>query len=669
MMEDGKIYVDVLLPLKLKGFLSYCVEACDASGVQVGTWVKVNVRGRISTGTVVAVHDKIPENLDESRIKPVSQVLGWPCVGAEEIKFWEAVAQYYLCTPGEVFKAVHNGASLQYRSRPERKGKKAAASDSVAGSRVGNILSEVQKEALSRIEKAFSEKKTVLLEGVTGSGKTEIYIHLALARLKEGKSVLILVPEIAISRQIEERLRSVFGDTLKVFHSKQTTPERCAVSDYVRENACVVLGTRSSVFLPFRNPGLVIVDEEHDRSYKQDDPAPRYNGRDTAALLASMRCADLLLGSATPSLESLYNVQTGKYERVALPVKFHQGAAPEIGIIDTNAAWRHREMRGSFSVELINEMRKVLERGEQIMIFRSRRAYSPLVQCSECGAIPKCPKCNVPLTYHRYNSSLTCHYCGYSTLFTTRCHQCGTPSLVDRGSGTEKIEEEIAGLFPDFPVARFDADTTQSKKQEEKMIRDFASGRLRILVGTQMITKGFDFEKLSLVVLLSADSLLSVQDFRGDERTMQLIIQLLGRSGRRGNRGRLLIQTSQKEHPIFSARPDAFSGTLLEERRAFGYPPYVRLIVLTVKDKYEGRLWNVCRVLEEFLAAAGIPGVQGPVEPAMETVGGEHIRQFRISLPRNAHLIDSKSRIYTIVEAVSEQFKFAPDIIIDVDPM
>ena len=668
-MEDGKIYVDVLLPLKLKGFLSYCVKACDVPGVEVGTWVKVNVRGRVSTGIVAAIHNKIPENLDESRIKPVTQVLDCPRVGPEEIKFWEAVAQYYLCTPGEVFKAVHNGASIQYRFRPVRKAKKTPESGAVSGSGTGNTLSEVQQEALSRIEKAFSEKKTVLLEGVTGSGKTEIYIHLALARLNEGKSVLILVPEIAISRQIEERLRSVFGEALKVFHSKQTTPARCAIYDYVRENACVVLGTRSAVLLPFRNPGLVIVDEEHDRSYKQDDPAPRYNGRDAAALLARMRGADLLLGSATPSLESLHNVQTGKYERVILPVKFHQGATPEIGIIDTNAAWRHHEMRGSFSVELINEMRKVLDGGDQIMIFRSRRAYSPLVQCSECGAIPKCPKCNVPLTYHRYNSSLTCHYCGYSTLFTTRCHQCGTPSLVDRGAGTEKIEEEIAELFPDFPVARFDADTTQSKKQEEKMIRDFASGRIRILVGTQMITKGFDFEKLSLVVLLSADSLLSVQDFRGDERTMQLIIQLLGRAGRRGNRGQLLVQTSQKEHPIFNIRPDAFSRALLEERRTFGYPPYVRLIVLTVKDKSEGRLWNVCRVLGESLTAAGIPGVRGPVEPAMETVGGEHIRQFRISLPRNSRLNESKSRIYTTVEAVSEQFKFAPDIIIDVDPM
>ena len=669
MMEDGKIYVDVLLPLKLKGFLSYCIEACDAPGVQVGTWVKVNVKGRISTGIVVAVQNKIPENLAENRIKPIIQILDYPCVSPEEIRFWEAVAQYYLCTTGEVFKAVHNGASIQYRSRPVRKGKRAPEPVAVPCSGTGNLLSEVQQEALSGIEKAFAEKKTVLLEGVTGSGKTEIYIHLALSRLKDGKSVLILVPEIAISRQIEERLRCIFGDALKVFHSKQTTPARCTISDYVRGNACVVLGTRSAVFLPFRNLGLVIVDEEHDRSYKQDDPAPRYNGRDAAALLAKMRCADLLLGSATPSLESLYNVQAGKYERVALPVKFHQGAVPEIGIIDTNTAWKHHEMRGSFSVELINEMRKVLGRGEQIMIFRSRRAYSPLVQCSECGAIPKCPKCNIPLTYHRYNSSLTCHYCGYSALFATRCHQCGTPSLVDRGAGTEKIEEEIAELFPDFPVARFDADTTQSKKQEEKMIRDFSSGRIRILVGTQMITKGFDFEKLSLVVLLSADSLLSVQDFRGDERTMQLIIQLLGRAGRRGNSGKLLIQTSQREHPVFAARPDSFSTSLLEERRAFGYPPYIRLVVLTVKDKYEGRLWNVCRVLGESLSTAGISGVQGPVEPAMETVGGEHIRQFRISLPRNARLNDSKRRIYATVEAVSEQFRSAPDIIIDVDPM
>lgn len=664
------MYADVLLPLKLRETLSYSINEEKVGKVSVGTWVKVSVRGRGSVGVVTAVSGKVPSGLDPEKIKPIDEVPDYPAVSPLELKFWNALADYYLCTTGEVFKAVHNGASLKYRAGRSGKGKKAGNAESASpdAGRI-NTLSEEQRKALERIESAFGRKKTVLLNGVTGSGKTEIYIHLAHSRLKEGRSSLILVPEIAISRQIEERLREVFGDNLKVFHSKQTIPSRCATADYVRSHPCIVLGTRSAVFLPFRNLGLVVVDEEHDRSYKQDDPAPRYNGRDASVILASLCGADTLLGSATPSLESLYNVRSGKYEQVELLNKFHAGAAPETEIIDTNLAWRHREMRGSFSLELINEMQKTLREGGQIMLFRSRRAYSPFVQCSECGAIPKCPKCNVPLTYHKYNNTLACHYCGYSALFTTRCRECDTPSLVDRGAGTEKIEEEIRDLFPEYPVVRFDADTTQSKREEEMMIRDFAAGRIRIMVGTQMITKGFDFEKLSLVVLLDADSLLAVQDFRSDERTMQLMVQLLGRAGRRGNRGRLLIQTSQKDHPVFSLHPSSFFGTLLDERRTFGYPPFSRLVAVIVKDKYEGRIWNACRMLGDAFSSLGIHGVQGPVEPAMETVGGYHIRQFWIRLPRNSSLPTVKRRIYDAVESVLGQFKYAPDIIIDVDPL
>lgn len=669
MTDDGKIYADVLLPLKLRGLLSYSIDEGGASSVQAGTWVKVCVRGRSSIGIVTGISREVPPGLVAEKIKPVDQILDFPAVSETEIRFWNALAGYYLCTPGEVFKAVHNGASLKYRAG-HASGKGGAESVEDLGP-VGECctLSEDQQSALEQIERAFAGKKTVLLNGVTGSGKTEIYIKLALERLKEGRTSLFLVPEIAISRQMEERLRGVFGDSLRVFHSKQTIPARCAIADYVRNHPCVVLGTRSAIFLPFRSLGLVVVDEEHDRSYKQDDPAPRYNGRDGAVMLASLCGADALLGSATPSLESLYNVRTGKYVQVDLLSKFHTGAAPEIGIIDTNMAWRHREMCGSFSRELINEMAGTLREGGQIMLFRSRRAYSPLVQCSECGAIPKCPKCNVPLTYHKYNSTLACHYCGYSVLFTTRCHECDTPSLVDRGAGTEKIEEEIKALFPDFPVARFDADTTQSKRQEERMIRDFAAGNIRIMVGTQMITKGFDFEKLALVVLLDADSLLAVQDFRGDERAMQLMIQLLGRAGRRGNRGRLLVQTFRKDHPVFSMAPGSFSQTLLDERRAFGYPPFSRLVTVTARDRNENRLWNVCRMLGDSFARLGLPDVQGPVEPAMEMVAGEHIRQFWIRLPRNPSLSATKRKLYDAVEAVSGEFKYAPGIIIDVDPM
>ena len=654
------------MPLRLKGALTYCANESDCQMLEAGTWVEVTVRGRKVVGVVENISREPSGGLDPKIIKPVDSILASKPVSLDEIKFWHAIAKYYMCTPGEVFKAAYNlGLQRRVASQPKKRKTKEAAPQDPDYQKIAQ-LSQAQQRAYDSIKKSMASGRTVLLRGVTGSGKTEIYINLAAEQLRSGRSTLYLVPEIALSKQLEERLRKVFGDKLKTFHSGETVPKRQKVMETVAAGAAlVILGTRSSVFLPFRNLGLVIVDEEHDHSYKQAEPAPRYNGRDAAIMLASLKGAGVLLGSATPSFEALYNVQTGKYDEVLLTEKYHGSKDPKVSIIDVNEARRHREMKGSFSQELINEMRKTLEKGEQILVFRSRRAYSPLVQCSECGDIPKCPRCNVSLSYHRFNNTLKCHYCGYQRSFTTRCKVCGEPSLVEKGAGTEKIEEELQDLFPNIAVSRFDAETTSSKKEEQRLIKDFAEGRTKIMVGTQMITKGFDFEKLSLVVLLSADSLFAVQDFRSDERSIQLITQLLGRAGRRGGSGRLIIQTAQKDHPVLQSETSL--QQLLKERETFGYPPYVRLVTITVKDRYDGRLWNVCRRLKEEFEHLHL-SFDGPVPPAIDFIDKQHIAQFFIKLPRTKRLAAIKSNMAGAVDKVEKEFKTCSTVVIDVDP-
>jgi len=663
-MCGEKIYADILLPLRIKGFFTYSIPDALIGKVSEGSWVNVVVRGREHLGIVAALRNTLPDTLTEEAVRPVVSLVERRAVNREELKFWREVADYYMCSVGEVFKAAYNvqlqRAVIKEQNKVGRRVKEVMEPDWQAE----HQLSDIQGAAYQNIVEEFRMHRTVLLEGVTGSGKTEIYIRFAVKEIQSGRSVLYLVPEIAISKQLEERLRRVFGKHLLVFHSKQTIPQRKAVIETVASGGGIVLGTRSSVFLPFRNLGLVIVDEEHDQSYKQAEPAPRYNGRDVAVMLAAQVGAKVLLGSATPSFESIYNVQCGKFGHVVLNEKFHKSSSTEIKIIDTNEAWKHHEMHGSFSQELINEMRSTLSRGEQVMLFRSRRAYSPMVQCKECGEIPKCPHCNVNLSYHRFNNTLKCHFCGYSRQFSVRCHSCGEQSLAEKGAGTERVEEELKTFFPQNSIARFDADTTASKKQEEALIKDFASGKTDILVGTQMITKGFDFKNLSLVVLLNADSLFAVQDFRSDERTVQLITQLLGRAGRHGNSGRLIIQTAQKNHPALMR----VSAELFEQRREFAYPPFCRLVTVVVKDRYEGRLWNVCRRLnEEFHSVKGAE-IAGPVAPAIDYVDRQHICEFHIRLRRNASLPKIKQALSERIELVEAEFKGNATIIADVDP-
>ena len=675
-MAGEKRYVEVLLPLKLKERLTYRLP--EGWTAEAGCWVQVPLRGHPALGIVTGVSDHAPVGKPLAAIGEVEALPDAPGVGAAELAFWQMVADYYLCTPGEVFRAACN-VGLQRQilqaGKPRHKARKKKAAKNGEAEPPLKALSEAQQQALDQTREGFARHKPVLLFGVTGSGKTEIYLHLAAESLRAGRDVLFLVPEIAMSKQLQQRLEAVFGDALLVFHSRTTVPQRYAVIDTLRRDPTprIVLGTRSAVFLPFRNLGLAVVDEEHDRSYKQDDTAPRYNGRDAALMLAALHKADIVLGSATPSCEALYNVETHKFVRADLPERYHGGQDPRVEIIDTAQARRLGNMQGSFSRKLLKEMDATLRAGRQILVFRSRRAYAPVVQCEACGEVVRCPHCHVPLSYHKFNSTLSCHYCGYHRPFTLRCPSCGETALMERGAGTEKLEEELRDAFPDRTIARFDADTTESKTAEEKMIRDFAEGRIDILVGTQMITKGFDFERLALTVIVRADSLFAVPDFRSDERAFQLLTQLMGRSGRRGEQGRLVIQTDQPEHPVLGrllhpSQESVDAAGLLAERKAFRYPPFVRMICMTVKDRYEGRVWNVCRLIKEAADSLGIADIAGPVTPPVDRVADEHIAQFWIKLPRNRSLADTKKALYERIDRIDRDFKGHTTIQIDVDP-
>lgn len=593
------------------------------------------------------------------------------------------------------------------------------------------VLSAAQEEAYSKIKEIFVKGKPALLHGVTGSGKTEIYLKLAQETLERGNNVLYLVPEIALSRQLEDRISELFPEELLVFHSGETMVRKrdvaaalrhCAsakdINEYVdasqntnaqkgsasedtltiKSSSCeaiektnhhgyVVLGTRSAIFLPHRDLGLVIVDEEHDTSYKQDSPAPRYNGRETAIMMARIFGANVILGSATPSLESLYNCSVGRYGLVTLNKRFYDAADSDIEIIDTIAERRKNGMIGSFSRKLIGHMGKCLGEHRQVLILRERRAYSPIVQCQECGEIPKCRCCNVSLSLHRRadgSERLVCHYCGRVYEYTGKCPKCGG-NLKPLGSGTQKIEEETANIFPNARIARLDSDTAQSRKYETDTIRKFSNGEIDILIGTRMVAKGFDFSGLSLVAVLQADSILGQEDYRADERGLQLLEQFRGRCGRRGEKGLFVIQTSQPEHPVYQSMEGQLDGNgtmarFLGERKMFGYPPYSRVIGVIVKDYNQARVDLLSRELAEAIRGAlgarlsFAPGVQnspdviGPYSPAIDKISNQNIRQIRVLLPKDRSLVRNKETLAAAVERFEKEKKYSGHIALDVDP-
>lgn len=533
----------------------------------------------------------------------------------------------------------------------------------------GIILTEAQEKAADSIRKAFGNHKTALLEGVTGSGKTEIYITLASETLSGGKNVLYLVPEIAIGKQLELRLGRIFGDRLLTFHSGETAARRAEVAARIRKGNYIVLGTRSALFLPHNDLGLIIVDEEHDSSYKQDSPAPRYNGRDTAIMLGAIHSCPVLLGSATPSLESLYNCKAGKFSLIRLTARYHGAPDADVELIDTLAERKKKGMRGNLSLKLIFKIADTLERGGQVIVLRSRRSYSPVLQCQACGYMPKCLHCNLPLSYHKAADKDICHYCGYSVKHTGICPKCGG-TLSGLGSGTQKIEEEIAMQFPQARIARLDSDSAQDRKYESEVIRSFSEGRTDILIGTQMVTKGFDFSRLSLVAVIGADSMLAQQDFRADEKALQTLEQFMGRCGRREHRGTFVIQTCQPGHPVYQQlihpKEDA-AGELMEERRIFGYPPYCRIVDIIVKDSFEDRADRMAMKICRRLSDKGIR-YTGPFAPFSGKDAGRHVRTVRASLEKDRNLQNRKALLYRLVLDFEKTENYSGHIALDVDP-
>ena len=802
--------------------------------VRVGERVRVNFAGKEYVG-VVSVENagKQAEAIGiVDKVKPiVGMAEGLEPVTQEEIALWRQIAEYYLCTVGEVYKAAYpaqkvekevvqarhealkeereekNRAKIEDKikrleERVEKKAEMAAKARKAESrerylaekerleeeigllvrrvtSMVGElcrttssvtgdggsvtdqrfsmayqpedeavvrqnstietsvktekeiVLSAAQEEAYSKIKEIFVKGKPALLHGVTGSGKTEIYLKLAQETLERGNNVLYLVPEIALSRQLEDRISETFPEELLVFHSGETMVRKrdvaaalrhCAsakdINEYVdvsqntnakkdsasedtltiKSSSCeaikktnhhgyVVLGTRSAIFLPHRDLGLVIVDEEHDTSYKQDSPAPRYNGRETAIMMAKIFGANVILGSATPSLESLYNCSVGRYGLVTLNKRFYDAADSDIEIIDTIAERRKNGMIGSFSRKLIGHMGKCLGEHRQVLILRERRAYSPIVQCQECGEIPKCRCCNVSLSLHRRadgSERLVCHYCGRVYEYTGKCPKCGG-NLKPLGSGTQKIEEETANIFPNARIARLDSDTAQSRKYETDTIRKFSNGEIDILIGTRMVAKGFDFSGLSLVAVLQADSILGQEDYRADERGLQLLEQFRGRCGRRGEKGLFVIQTSQPEHPVYQSMEGQLDGNgtmarFLGERKMFGYPPYSRVIGVIVKDYNQARVDLLSRELAEAIRGAlgarlsFAPGVQnspdviGPYSPAIDKISNQNIRQIRVLLPKDRSLVRNKETLAAAVERFEKEKKYSGHIALDVDP-
>ena len=537
-------------------------------------------------------------------------------------------------------------------------------------------LNIAQQQACNHILMSMMRKPVTLLHGVTSSGKTEIYIHLIQQALERKEQVLYLLPEIALTVQIMQRLQRIFGNRLGIYHSKYSDAERVEIwqKQLSKNPYDVILGARSAVFLPFQKLGLVIVDEEHETSYKQQDPAPRYHARSAAIMLAQMYKARTLLGTATPSMESYHNAKIGKYGLVELKERYQGIELPEIQVVDIADLQHRKMMAGPFSPLLLNKVREALERGEQAILFQNRRGFAPMIECKQCGWVPHCQHCDVSLTYHRQMNQLTCHYCGYTYRIPTECPCCGSTELKTRGYGTEKIEEQVREVFPEARVARMDLDTTRTRNAYERIITDFGAGRTNILIGTQMISKGLDFDKVSVVGILNADSMLNYPDFRAYEHAFMMMAQVSGRAGRKGKRGLVILQTKSKEVPVIQqvVRNDylALYKDLITERQAFHYPPYYHLVYVFLKHRYDEVVNTASIELGSRLRQWFAGRVLGPDKPAVAKVKSQNIRKLVLKLENG---IDMKRvREYLLMaqsQMLSDKRYNSLQIYYDVDPL
>ena len=748
-------YADIVLPLAQP---AYTFAVPEGMAVEPGRAVAVQFGPRkFYTGIVWRVHDRRP---DFKRIKSIERTLyDAPLLTERQMRLWEWVASYYMCTTGEVMRVAlpslvkpsgtteEEFAADEFRPRTERYlslapelcdeerfdelcerlerrapkqyaalleiaaaggGGRGAAGEvarrllaadaavlhalegkgfirSVARERTVERgaatfrlpeLTSAQREALAALEAQFAEgRSTALLHGVTGSGKTEIYIHLIAGVLARGGDVLLLVPEIALTAQLIERMERIFGSRVTAYHSKLAPRRR--TETYLRLNRSeggeFVVGARSAIFLPLKRLQLIVVDEEHDASYKQNDPAPRYNARDCAVMAARLFGGRTLLGSATPSLETWLNARSGKYGSATLAERYGDARPPEVLVSDTIRAARRGERQGHFNKLLLDRLEETLARGEQAMLFQNRRGFAPYVSCTECGWTARCPDCNVTLTYHKASQRLVCHYCGHTEAVPAKCPSCAVTEVVPMGFGTEKVAEQIAGLFPEARVARLDRDSATSERAFGAVVADFAARRTDILVGTQMITKGFDFGGVTLVGLLNADNLLNNPDFRAAERAFQLMTQVAGRAGRRAEPGTVVIQTSEPGHPVIrqvaAGDYEAMARAQLEERRTFFYPPYARLVQLTLRHRDPMLLREGIVELATRLRARFGRRVLGPMTPPVDRIRGEWIAGLLLKIESGASAARARELLGGELRRFGAEARFKSlTVVCDVDP-
>ena len=757
-------FADIILPLALKGRLTYSIPEEMQEIVRRGTRVQVQLKDRkVYTGVVGRIHNDVPDIKD---IRPVMKAYGSdPVINDRQLDFWSWIAAYYMCTEGEVMKAAvpaalfpegETHAPVVERYRPKKETfveltrrfsdmelneildslRKAPRQSDIltaylyltgytadseikalrksyllkkSGSAPAHIeplvkkgiikqlslevgrlrypenkteqirnLTNIQAVTYDSIRSIFKEKDIVLLHGVTSSGKTEIYIHLIDEQLKKGKQVLYLLPEIALTTQLIIRLQKHFGNVTGIYHSRFNDQERAEIWKKVAVNDPasgyqLVLGVRSSIFLPFSNLGLVIVDEEHDISYKQHDPSPRYQARDCAIVLAGMHKAKTILGSATPSVESYYNAERGKYGFAELKERYGSIRLPSIILANSREAYRKKLMVSHFTPELLNCIDEALSKGEQIILFQNRRGFSPYIECSDCGWIPSCKQCAVNLTYHKSIGRLVCHYCGYSIPVPHKCDNCNSSGMVTRGFGTQKIEDEIRIVFPSAQVERMDQDTTGSRNSFNRIIKAFEEHRTDILIGTQMISKGLDFENLTVVGILNADNLLHYPDFRAHERSFQLMEQVSGRAGRRQKQGKVVIQTSDPDNKIIRLMLQHDYQNMyrsqIEERKAFNYPPFCRMIRINLKHKNRADLNIFADILGNDLKSMFGKRILGPEYPLISQIQSWYIKTLLIKIEKEKSLAKAREMIRAGLDRLEkEKGAGGLRIAVDVDP-
>lgn len=666
------MYADVILPIPFDTF-TYSIPRDMETVVKKGSRVVVPFgKKKIYTGVVLRVHKDAPADV---LVKDIHEVLdAVPTVSDRQIAFWQWMADYYLCTVGDVYNAaMPAGMKATEKKETSRRRKKVAT---VQAEGVKNTLNAAQQRAFEQINDSFREKDITLFHGVTSSGKTEVYIHLIDKYIQEGKQVLYLLPEIALTTQITERLRNVFGDKLGVYHSKFADGVRVEIYSRLLSDKPygLILGARSSVFLPFRNLGLVIVDEEHETSYKQQDPAPRYHARSAAIMLARQYGAKTLLGTATPSLETFHHAQNGRYGYVPLMQRYNDMQLPDIELVDIKRLRHQKRMNGAFSPVLVDAIKEALSRHEQVILFQNRRGYSPFIECRTCGWVPRCEHCDVSLTYHKGTGMLTCHYCGHTYALPPRCPNCEEADFSTVGIGTERVEDQIKDLFPEASTLRLDLDTARTRAAYERIINDFASHESDILIGTQMVSKGLDFDNVSVVGVLDADTMLNQPDFRSYERTFHVLSQVAGRAGRKNHKGRVVLQTRSVDSDIIAqvVGNDYLSmfQAQMEERRIFRYPPFFRLIYVYLRHKDNRVLDSLSQTMASMLREVFGDRILGPDSPPVGRVQSLFIRKIVIKIENGA----SVSKVRSALCAIKQQMLHLPssnglNIHYDVDPV